>query len=95
MRVAELPHVPFDMLVGGLELLVGHIDADNLAALAHKLCDQIDIAAGARSKVEDAAALKRCGNDDAAAIIFGLHLFMHIGERRLEEARHAAAVAAG
>ena len=95
LAIAKLLHVPVSVGLGGGQLLVGHIDTDNLATRAHELGDQIDIAPRARAKVENAAAFKRGGNDDAAAIIFGPDLFVHIGDRRFEIAGHATAVATG
>src|SRR5262245_57780542 len=91
--MTEPPYMPVDMRVRGGKLLVGHVDADHLAVSAHQLRDEIDVAARARAEVEHAGAGKRRRHHDAAAIIFGAHLFMHVGEQRLEMQRHIAAIA--
>ena len=76
--------MPVGMRLGRGELLVGHVDADHLALRPHQLGDQIDVAPRARAEIEHARAIERLRHDDAAAIIFGAHLLMHIGEQRLE-----------
>ena len=76
--------MPIDMGVGGRELLIGHVNADDLAFGPDQLRHEIDVATRARAEIEHAAPLKRGRHHDAAAIIFAAHLLMHIGEERLE-----------
>jgi hypothetical protein len=62
--------MPFEMLVGGRQLFVGHVDADDLARRSDKLSEKVGVAPGPRAEVEDAPAAQLGGHHEAAAVIF-------------------------
>ena len=93
--IAELPCVPVEMRPRGGQLLVGHVDAGDGALGPHQLGDEIGVTPRARAEIEHPAARQRRRDGDAATVIFGPHLLMHVGEQGFEMNRHAAPVATG
>ena len=86
--------MPIGMRLGRSELLVGHVDTDDLALGPNELGDQIGIASRSepdRARARRAAPVaRRCRSHNIC-----VHLLMHVGEQCLELGGDVAAVAAG
>ena len=67
--MTEAHPVPVKMSVGGVELFVGHVDADDLALRSDELRQNVSIAAGARAQIEHAAAAELGWHHETAAVI--------------------------
>ena len=93
--VTEALPMPVKMGLGRCQLLVGHVDPDDLAVRSGQLRQNVGVAPRARAEIEHAAAAELCRHDDAAAVIFGGDLGMDIGEQRLQVRRQFSAVATG
>jgi hypothetical protein len=68
-RVAVLLAVVLDVALGDRELLVGHVDADDRAALADEPRQHEAVLPGTRAEVEHRQALEQVGRDQAAAVV--------------------------
>ena len=68
LRVAEALHVRVLETAREIELRDGHVDADDLALLAHELAGDVDVAPRAAAQIEHRGALERGRQGRAAAV---------------------------
>ena len=80
IAIAKAVCVPIQMLIGDGQLLFCGIYTGDRAVLAHQLREQIGILTCTRSQIEHLAALNRLRNNQPAAVISRLHLWMDIGK---------------
>ncbi len=92
--VAEALGMVFAITLGDLQLRLGHVDADDLAALADELREHVAVAPGAAAEVEDAASLEQLGQDEATAVVAAADLVVDIGEQGADVGRQALGRAA-
>ena len=74
LGIAELLGVEANVAAGHVELLFGHVHADDVAGFAHQLRQQIGVAAAAAAQIEHREALDGFGHAHAAAVVFIEHL---------------------